>query len=99
MATDQLFLLQFVNQKDDFILDSLSSKERYEFDMKRSIAMAKLSRESGDLETTKAMLGGGIGSALMPDGNALGLHFVMFVPTIMGQVGLFGRSTTAKLPN
>jgi hypothetical protein len=23
-------------------------------------------------ETTKAMLGGGIGSALMPDGNALG---------------------------
>ena len=79
--------LQFVNQKDDFILDSLSSKQRYDFDMKRSIAMAKLSRESGDLETTKAMLGGGIGSALMPDGNALGLHFVMFVPTIMGQVG------------
>ena len=45
-----------------------------------------MTRESGDLEATKAMLGAGVGSALMPDGNALGLHFVMFVPTIMGQV-------------
>ncbi len=48
--------------------------------------MAKMTRDSGDLEATKAMLGAGVGSALMPDGNALGLHFVMFVPTIMGQV-------------
>jgi hypothetical protein len=34
----------------------------------------------------RAMLGAGIGSALLPDGNALGLHYVMFTPTIMGQV-------------
>ena len=47
---------------------------------------SRMTRESGDLEATKAMLGAGVGSALMPDGNALGLHFVMFVPTIMGQV-------------
>jgi hypothetical protein len=64
----------------------LSSKDRYEFDIKRSVSMAKMTRDSGDLEATKAMLGAGVGSALMPDGNALGLHFVMFVPTIMGQV-------------
>jgi hypothetical protein len=43
--------LQFVCQKDDFILDSLSSKDRYEFDMKRSMAMARMSRESGDMVT------------------------------------------------
>jgi hypothetical protein len=54
-----------VSQKDDFILDSLSSKDRYEFDIKRSMAMAKLSREYGDMEATKAMFGAGIGSALV----------------------------------
>ena len=53
------------------------------------------------METTKAMLGGGIGSALMPDGNALGLHFVMFIPTIMGQVSITSCNdqTTKNLPN
>ena len=33
----------------------------------------------------KAMLGAGIGSAFLPDGNPLGLHLVMFQPTIAGQ--------------
>ena len=31
------------------------------------------------------MLGAGIGSAFLPDGNPLGLHLVMFQPTIAGQ--------------
>ena len=39
----------------------------------------------------RAMMGAGVGSALMPDGNALGLHFVMFVPTIMGQVSFIEK--------
>ena len=31
------------------------------------------------------MLGAGIGSGILPDGNPLGLHLVMFQPTIFGQ--------------
>ena len=31
------------------------------------------------------MLGAGIGSGILPDGNPLGLHLVMFQPTIYGQ--------------
>jgi hypothetical protein len=61
--------------------------------------MAKMTRDSGDLEATKAMLGAGVGSALMPDGNALGLHFVMFVPTIMGQVILIDETTDKPVHN
>lgn len=31
------------------------------------------------------ILGGMLGSAILKDGNPLSLHFVMFIPTIMGQ--------------
>jgi acyl-CoA oxidase len=31
------------------------------------------------------MMGSGVGSAILKEGNPLGLHFVMFIPTIMGQ--------------
>lgn len=31
------------------------------------------------------ILGGMLGSAMLKDGNPLSLHFVMFIPTIMGQ--------------
>lgn len=33
----------------------------------------------------RQVLGGMLGSALLKDGNPLTLHYVMFVPTIMGQ--------------
>lgn len=32
-----------------------------------------------------AILGGSIGSAIIKEGNPMGVHFVMFLPTIMGQ--------------
>ena len=32
-----------------------------------------------------ALLGGSLGTALLKEGNPMGLHFIMFVPTIMGQ--------------
>lgn len=31
------------------------------------------------------MLGGSLGAAILKEGNPLALHYVMFVPTIMGQ--------------
>jgi len=34
-------------------VDSLSSKERYDFDVKRSIDMALLAKENSDYESTR----------------------------------------------
>ena len=50
-----IFLLQFVNQNDDFVLDSLSSKERYDFDMKRSMAMARDQYNKTDFAITQLL--------------------------------------------
>lgn len=33
----------------------------------------------------RALLGGLLGSGLIKEGNPLSVHFVMFVPTILGQ--------------
>lgn len=33
----------------------------------------------------REILGGQLGSAILKDGNSLALHYVMFIPTIMGQ--------------
>lgn len=33
----------------------------------------------------RQVLGGSLGPALLADGNPLGLHYVMFLPTILGQ--------------
>lgn len=30
-------------------------------------------------------MGGQLGSAILPDGNPLTLHYVMFIPTLLGQ--------------
>lgn len=31
------------------------------------------------------MFNAGLGAAYLPDGNPINLHFVMFLPTLMGQ--------------
>lgn len=33
----------------------------------------------------REILGGQLGSAILKDGNPLVLHYVMFIPTVMGQ--------------
>ena len=63
----------------------MSATERYEDDIRKAIQLYRIAKEDGSLEATKAMLGAGIGSGILPDGNPLGLHLVMFQPTLMGQ--------------
>lgn len=46
-------ILKFSDDTNDFIVDSLSSKERYEFDIKRSIDMALLAKETADYESAR----------------------------------------------
>ena len=33
----------------------------------------------------RGMFGAGLGAGVLPDGNPINLHFVMFLPTLMGQ--------------
>ena len=33
----------------------------------------------------RGMFNAGLGAAYLPDGNPINLHFVMFLPTLMGQ--------------
>ena len=54
--------------------------------MRQSVFLSNIIKELGSVEAAKACFGGGVGSALVPDGNPLGLHFAMFLPTLMGQV-------------
>lgn len=68
----------------------MSSTERYDYDIKKSVALyktaMKLTEDEGSLDGFRNMLGAAIGSAITPDGNPIGLHFIMFIPTLMGQV-------------
>ena len=67
-------------------LECLSSADRYEEDVAKSVVLAKTILEVGDINSTSIILGGGIASSLLPDANPMGLHYAMFTPTIAGQV-------------
>ena len=71
-------------------IDSLGSVDRYNHDIKMGLKLAGVIKEkineTGDIGSIRSLLSSGPGSMILPDGNPLGLHFVMFVPTIMQQV-------------
>ena len=78
------------------MLECLSSDERYEYDVRQSVFLANLIKELGSIEAGKACFGGGAGSAIIPDGNPLGLHYAMFLPTLMNQVNTFFQTLYLK---
>ncbi|XP_047519876.1 probable peroxisomal acyl-coenzyme A oxidase 1 [Pieris napi] len=68
----------------------LSHKEKYEAAVKKACAMFQMIRklqeeENAGMENYQALLGGSLGSAILGDGNPITLHYVMFIPTVMGQ--------------
>ncbi|XP_037298571.1 probable peroxisomal acyl-coenzyme A oxidase 1 [Manduca sexta] len=68
----------------------LSHKEKYELAVKKACMLFKLIRrwqeeENTGMESFRAVLGGSLGSAILQDGSPLTLHYVMFIPTLMGQ--------------
>ncbi|TRY67780.1 hypothetical protein TCAL_02920 [Tigriopus californicus] len=81
------YFLQSGAGKPDVDIDALGAVERYEYDIKKSTELFKIAQDNNDgaMANIKAMVGGGTGAALMPDGTPLGLHFIMFIPTLMGQ--------------
>ncbi|CAG9581083.1 unnamed protein product [Danaus chrysippus] len=68
----------------------LSHKEKYELAIKKACLLFKMIRrlqeeENAGMENYMAVLGGNLGSAILGDGSPLTLHYVMFIPTLMGQ--------------
>lgn len=67
-------------------LEYLSHKERYEESVRITCKIfQKLQEYHGGLEHVREVLGGQLGSALLKDGTPLGVHYVMFIPTLIGQ--------------
>ncbi|GJQ68204.1 hypothetical protein Trydic_g10752 [Trypoxylus dichotomus] len=84
------FFLDDPQLKQTVPLDYLSHKEKYEEALKRAcIVFRKVQQLQGQgkvgMQNFREILGGQLGSAILRDGNPLGLHYVMFIPTIMGQ--------------
>ncbi|XP_065370396.1 probable peroxisomal acyl-coenzyme A oxidase 1 [Calliphora vicina] len=76
--------------KDDLPISYMSHKQLYEHSVRKAVRIAEIIRELRDngedsVDTYNAILGGSLGTALLKEGNPMSLHFVMFVPTIMGQ--------------
>ncbi|XP_028165831.1 probable peroxisomal acyl-coenzyme A oxidase 1 isoform X2 [Ostrinia furnacalis] len=68
----------------------LSHKESYQLAVKKACLLFKMIRrlqeeENTGMENYMAVLGGTLGSAILRDGSPLTLHYVMFIPTLMGQ--------------
>ncbi|CAH0562110.1 unnamed protein product [Brassicogethes aeneus] len=68
----------------------LSHKEKYEEAIRKSCILFRKVQElqeagKGGMDNYREILGGQLGSAILKDGNPITLHYVMFIPTIMGQ--------------
>ncbi|KAK7576596.1 hypothetical protein V9T40_012882 [Parthenolecanium corni] len=78
--------------KSSVPLEYLSHKEKYERSIKLScLFFKKISNwlEHNDtisaMEVYQSVLGGSLGSAVLKDGFPFAVHYVMFIPTIIGQ--------------
>lgn len=78
--------------QDEVPIEYLSYKERYQEAVKKScIIFEKLNEweqkknTGSSVDLFNSILGGLLGSAILKDGMPLTLHYVMFIPTLMGQ--------------
>uniref|UniRef100_A0A1B6GE28 Acyl-coenzyme A oxidase n=1 Tax=Cuerna arida TaxID=1464854 RepID=A0A1B6GE28_9HEMI len=86
------FFLNDPELKDKVPAEYLSHKEKYQDAVRKSCILFKKinewqnrSNSGGGVGMYESVLGGTIGSAIVKEGIPFTLHFVMFVPTLMGQ--------------
>ncbi|CAH1980508.1 unnamed protein product [Acanthoscelides obtectus] len=84
------FFLSDPELKSKVPLEYLSHKEKYEEAVRKACLLFRkviqLQNEGkGGMDNFREVLGGQLGSAILPDGNPITLHYVMFIPTLMGQ--------------
>lgn len=70
----------------------LSHEDRYANELRKACYLVRKFNEdeevqqvAGEMESIRRLMGSGIGSALTKDGNPIGVHYVMFLPAILGQ--------------
>uniref|UniRef100_A0A1A9X3M9 Acyl-coenzyme A oxidase n=1 Tax=Glossina brevipalpis TaxID=37001 RepID=A0A1A9X3M9_9MUSC len=88
-ALEKLFL-EDPELEDVLPLSYMSHKQLYESSIRKAVLISNKLRDLRDIgelsvDTYTALLGGSLGFALLKEGNPLSVHFVMFVPTILGQ--------------
>lgn len=76
--------------QDDIPTSYLSHKELYEQSVAKACKVFKKIRAlqdggKGGVDNFMAILGGMLGSGVLKEGNPMAVHFVMFLPTILGQ--------------
>ncbi|XP_059613153.1 probable peroxisomal acyl-coenzyme A oxidase 1 [Phlebotomus argentipes] len=84
------FFLNDPEMKSAVPMEYLSHKEKYEEGVRKSTIGFRKIRELRSLgkdgiDNYMALLSGMLGSGITPDGNPFALHYVMFLPTLMGQ--------------
>ncbi|XP_012284641.1 probable peroxisomal acyl-coenzyme A oxidase 1 [Orussus abietinus] len=76
--------------RDDIPTKYRSHKDVYEHALRKGCHVLRKLQElesegKADIDVFSQILGGMMGTAIMTEGNPLTLHFVMFIPAIMGQ--------------
>ncbi|XP_023324157.1 probable peroxisomal acyl-coenzyme A oxidase 1 [Eurytemora carolleeae] len=70
------------------VVETLSNEDRYNYELElacRLMIVAQEAEDAGHNHAIRGMFNAGLGAAYLPDGNPINLHFVMFLPTLMGQ--------------
>ncbi|CAG9855181.1 unnamed protein product [Phyllotreta striolata] len=84
------FFLEDPELRSNVPPEYLGHKEKYEEAVRKACIVFKKVQElqnagKGGMENFREILGGQLGSAILKDGNPLTVHYVMFIPTLMGQ--------------
>ncbi|KAL3289791.1 hypothetical protein HHI36_023183 [Cryptolaemus montrouzieri] len=84
------FFLEDPELKSKVPMEYLSHKEKYEENVRKACVIFRKVQElqnegKAGMENYREILGGQLGTAILPDGNPLTLHYVMFIPTLLGQ--------------
>jgi len=81
------YILSDPELREEIPPEFLSHEERYATSLKLACKLVKKLDDSpiGQVDTLRALIGAGVGSAILKEGNPLGLQFVMFIPALMGQ--------------
>ncbi|XP_015514443.1 probable peroxisomal acyl-coenzyme A oxidase 1 isoform X1 [Neodiprion lecontei] len=84
------FFLSDPQLQDTVPAEYKSHKEKYEDAIRKGCRVLEKVQElqeqgKADMDVFSQVLGGMLGSAILKDGNPLTLHYVMFIPALMGQ--------------
>nr|BAN20496.1 acyl-CoA oxidase [Riptortus pedestris] len=86
------FFVKDPDFKDKIPVEYLSYTDRYREAVRKSCLMfykikdyQEKKKSGSSVELYQALLGGMLGSAVIKDGTPFALHYVMFLPTLMGQ--------------